>query len=86
MDEPDLLADCTVDRKVPTTLFVVLVYEAFLQCPKALIRANLWSDETKIPREAMLTTRQIYKHQIALGTSAKELETSFVGRLTRGRY
>ena len=75
-----------VDGKVPATALVVTVDEAFLHCPKALMRANLWSDEAKTPRDAMPTAGQIYKDQIALAESAEELEASFVERRAKSLY
>ena len=86
VDEPALLDWYAVDGKVPATALVVTVDEAFLHCPKALMRANLWSDEAKTPRDAMPTAGQIYKDQIALAESAEELEASFVERRAKGLY
>ena len=86
VDEPALLDRYAVDGKVPATALVVTVDEAFLHCPKALMRANLWSDEAKTPRDAMPTAGQIYKDQIALTESAEDLEASFVERRAWGLY
>ena len=86
VDEPALLDRYAVDGKVPATALVVTVDEAFLHCPKALMRANLWSDEAKTTRDAMPTAGQIYKDQIALAESAEELEASFVERRAKGLY
>ena len=86
VDEPALLDRYAVDGKVPATALVVTVDEAFLHCPKALMRANLWLDEAKTPRDAMPTAGQIYKDQIALTESAEDLEASFVERRAWGLY
>lgn len=84
--DADVLADHAVEGKLPKSAIVVSVDEAFLHCPKALLRSKLWSDEAKTPRDAMPTAGQIYKDQIALSESAEELEASFVARRRDGLY
>ncbi len=86
VDDPALLAGYAVKGKVPATAVVVTVDEAFLHCPKALMRSKLWSDEAKTPRDAMLTAGQIYKDQIAMSESAEELEAGFVEKRAKGLY
>ena len=82
----DLLAGYTVKGKVPVTAVVVTVDEAFLHCPKALMRSNLWSDEARTPRDQMPTAGQIYKDQVALSESAEELEAGFTAKRAKGLY
>lgn len=42
--DPDLLARFEVNGKLPRSVMVVSVREAFSHCPKALIRARLWDE------------------------------------------
>jgi hypothetical protein len=86
VDDPELLAGYAVKGKVPATAVVVTVDEAFLHCPKALMRSNLWSDEARTPRDQMPTAGQIYKDQVALSESAEELEAGFVAKRAKGLY
>lgn len=86
VDDPALLAGHAVNGKVPATALVVTVDEAFLHCLKALMRANLWSEEAKTPRDAMPTAGQIYKDQLALAESAEDLEAGFVAKRAKGLY
>lgn len=86
VDDTAVLDGLAVDGKVPKTAIVVSVDEAFLHCPKALIRSDLWSDEARVPRSAMPTAGQIYKDQIALAESAEELEAGFVAGRRKGLY
>ena len=86
VDDPALLATYAVDGKVPATVLVISVNEAFLHCPKALMRANLWSEEARVPRDAMPTAGKIYKDQIALVESAEELEAGFLAKRANGLY
>jgi len=86
VDDPDLLAGYAVKGKVPATAVVVTVDEAFMHCPKALMRSDLWSDEAKTPRDQMPTAGQIYKDQIAMSESAEELEAGFIAKRAKGLY
>ena len=86
VDDPELLAGYAVKGKVPATAVVVTVDEAFLHCPKALMRSNLWSDEARTPRDRMPTAGQIYKDQVALSESAEELEAGFIAKRAKGLY
>ena len=78
VDDAAVLEEFAVGGKLPKTAIVVTVDEAYLHCPKAVIRSKLWSDEAKTPRDAMPTAGQIYKDQIALSKSAEELEEGFI--------
>jgi PPOX class probable FMN-dependent enzyme len=86
VDDDSVLADFVVQGKTPKTAIVVAVDEAYLHCPKALMRSNLWSDDAKVPRGAMPTAGQIYKDQIGLAESAEELEEDFIVRRRKGLY
>lgn len=86
VEDLDLLVGYTVKGKVPVTAMVVTVDEAFLHCPKALMRSNLWSDEARTPRDQMPTAGQIYKDQVALSESSEELEAGFVAKRAKGLY
>jgi len=43
--EPDLRASFEIDGKPPATVIEVSVAECYTQCPKALIRSELWNPE-----------------------------------------
>jgi PPOX class probable FMN-dependent enzyme len=44
-DDPELLAPCAVAGRPPRLGILVAVEEAYTQCPKALIRSELWNPE-----------------------------------------
>src|SRR6516165_7761140 len=50
VDDAELLADCAVDGKVPRLGILVSIEQAYTQCPKALIRSDLWNPEHHIER------------------------------------
>ena len=41
--DPELLAQFAVDGKLPRTVLVVKVKEAYVHCSKALVRADIWN-------------------------------------------
>ena len=43
VDDPELLAGSTVEGKAPKLGILVSVEEAYGQCPKALLRSDLWN-------------------------------------------
>jgi PPOX class probable FMN-dependent enzyme len=59
VDDPELLAPCSVEGKVPRLGILVHVQQAYTQCPKALIRSDLWNPEHHIERSALPSSGQI---------------------------
>jgi hypothetical protein len=45
----------------------VTVEEAFLHCPKALMRARLWDAEAQVPRERLPSGAEMIFDQLNLG-------------------
>lgn len=52
--------------KVPKTLLKVEVREAYLHCPKALMRADLWGDSHRIDRATLPSLSEMVSDQIGL--------------------
>lgn len=55
VEDPELLARCAVDGKAPRLGILVEVEQAYTQCPKAMIRSDLWNpdrhtDPSELPR------------------------------------
>jgi hypothetical protein len=61
VDDPDLLADSEVEGKVPRLGIVVEVEEAYTQCPKALLRSELWNPERHIDRSELPPSGEILR-------------------------
>lgn len=68
--DPALLAPLAMEGKTPKTGLLVNVDEAFLQCPKALVRSRLWDAETQIERSLLPSMGEMMADQIA-GTTAE---------------
>ena len=52
--DPALLDPLAVNGRAPRSGLVVEVEEVFLQCTKALVRARLWADESRVDRKVAL--------------------------------
>jgi PPOX class probable FMN-dependent enzyme len=52
------------ERKPSATVLRITVRKAFFHCAKALMRAQLWSEEAKIDRRSFPTLGQILKDQL----------------------
>jgi len=64
--------------KVPRTLLKIEVREAYLHCPKALMRADLWGDSHKVDRASLPTLSEMVMDQLGMAkpqvTQAQEVE------------
>ena len=64
--------------KVPKTLLKVEVREAYLHCPKALMRADLWGETHRIDRASLPSLSEMVSDQIGLPkpqtTQAEDVE------------
>jgi PPOX class probable FMN-dependent enzyme len=66
--------------KMPKTLLRVAVREAFLHCPKALMRADLWGETHRVERTSLPTLYEMISDQLNLAkpvtTQAAEVENA----------
>jgi uncharacterized protein len=60
-DDRELLEPCAVGGTVPKLGIVVSVHEAYTQCPKALIRSELWDPEHHIERSQLPSSGAILR-------------------------
>jgi hypothetical protein len=60
-DDPELLAPSAVDGRVPALGIVVSIEKAYTQCPKALIRSELWNPERHIKRSQLPSSGAILR-------------------------
>jgi uncharacterized protein len=65
-DDPALAAEFEEFGKLPNTIMRITVEEAFLHCPKAVMRAGLWSDKAKVPRETLPSLAAMVSDQLGL--------------------
>ena len=57
--EPSLLERFPAQGKLPRSVIVVHVERVYFQCPKALVRSDLWNPSKHIERKALPTTGTI---------------------------
>ena len=55
VDDPELLAPCAVEGSMPRLGLLISIEQAYTQCPKALMRSDLWNpahhiDRSELPR------------------------------------
>jgi PPOX class probable FMN-dependent enzyme len=60
-DDPELLAPSAVGGSAPKLGIVVSIEEAYTQCPKALIRSDLWNPERHIDRSELPSSGEILR-------------------------
>ena len=61
VDDAELLAESAVEGKTPQLGILVEVEEAYTQCPKALLRSELWNPERHIDRSELPTSGEILR-------------------------
>jgi PPOX class probable FMN-dependent enzyme len=61
VDDPELLAASEIDGKVPRLGILVAIEEAYTQCPKALLRSELWNPERQIDRSELPPSGEILR-------------------------
>jgi uncharacterized protein len=61
VDDPELLDASEIDGKVPRLGILVAIEEAYTQCPKALLRSELWNPERQIDRSELPPSGEILR-------------------------
>jgi hypothetical protein len=57
--EPELCASFAMQGKLPKCVLVVTAERVYFQCPKALVRSHLWSQDAQIARSELPSTGEI---------------------------
>lgn len=63
-DDDELRQRFEIKGKLPATVLVVQVKQAYLHCPKAIMRAGLWDPSKHIDRKSLPTLGQMISDQI----------------------
>jgi uncharacterized protein len=61
VDDAELLADSEVEGKAPQLGILIEVEEAYTQCPKALLRSELWNSDRHIERSELPSSGEIMR-------------------------
>jgi uncharacterized protein len=81
VDDPELLAASTVEGKEPQLGLLVEVEEAYTQCPKALLRSELWNPERHVDRSELPKSGEILR-----AVADPELDVEEYDEARDGRY
>jgi PPOX class probable FMN-dependent enzyme len=83
IDDPDLLADSAVDGKPPRLGLLVAIDECYPQCPKAMIRSELWNPERHIDRSVLPSSGAIFRSLNDPSFDAEEYDRERAARYNR---
>jgi uncharacterized protein len=83
--DPDLAARFEVKGKVPILVIVVSVATVYFQCPKALVRSDLWNPEKFAERGSVPTAGAIMAG-IVQDVDAAEYDAAYPARLKATLY
>src|ERR1700731_4838988 len=72
--EPNLLAAMEEFGKLPRAVLSIAVHEAYFHRGKALMRAKLWSSETRVERAGFPSISQVIHDQTKLGEPESQAE------------
>jgi PPOX class probable FMN-dependent enzyme len=61
INDPELLRPSAIEGKLPRLGLLVHIHQAYTQCPKALIRSDLWNPEHHIERSELPSSGQILR-------------------------
>jgi PPOX class probable FMN-dependent enzyme len=84
-DDDDLRQRFAVDGKLPATVVLVTVREAYLHCAKALMRSRLWDPDAQVDRSELPSMGRMLKDQIG-HTEAAEDQDVMVERYRKVLY
>jgi hypothetical protein len=83
VDDPDLLAPSEVEGKAPRLGLLVTVEEAYTQCPKALIRSDLWNPDKHVARDELPRSGEILRAVADPALDVEEYEDARAERYRR---
>jgi PPOX class probable FMN-dependent enzyme len=83
VDDPELLAASAVEGKAPRLGILVDVEEAYTQCPKALLRSELWNPERHVDRSALPSSGEILRAIADPELDVEEYEEARTARYRR---
>ena len=83
VDDREVLEPSVVEGKVPRLGILVSIREAYTQCPKALIRSDLWNPEHHLERSELPTSGQILRSLHGEGFDANGYDRERAARYAR---
>ena len=82
VEDPELLAPCAVEGKVPKLGLRIEVDEAYTHCPKAFLRAQLWDPDRYADRSELPSSGELMR-SVGADVDPKEYDAERAERYTR---
>lgn len=83
---PDLLDRFAVGGNAPRSVIVVAVEAVYFQCSRALVRADIWNPEKRLPRTALPSTGTILAALSAERFEAEDYDRALPARVRSSLY
>jgi PPOX class probable FMN-dependent enzyme len=84
--DPELIARFPFRGTLPRTVIVVTAEHVYFQCPKALVRSDLWNPDKRIDRKALPSTGTIMASITAGKMGGAEYDRAYPERLKATIY
>jgi uncharacterized protein len=81
--DEELLAASAVEGRTPKLGILIEVEEAYTQCPKALLRSDLWNPEKHVDKADLPSTGEIFRVIHGAGFDAEEYDAAGAARYAR---
>ena len=85
LDDEPLRAEHVMRGRAPATVIRVAVRDAYLHCAKAVMRARLWHEDSKVERSTLPSMGRMLKDQIG-STAPAETREEMVARYEAQLY
>jgi PPOX class probable FMN-dependent enzyme len=83
---PDLIERFSIRNTLPRTVIVVRTESVYFQCPKALVRSELWNPDKHISRKALPSTGTILADVTAGMINGEQYDLEYPERLRTTIY
>jgi uncharacterized protein len=84
--DPDLRASFNMEGKAPRSIIVVTADRVYTQCPKALVRSDLWNPAKHAEKSALPTSGEIMQALTKGKIDGKEYDVAYPARLRETIY
>ncbi len=83
---PDLLARFPAQGKLPRSVIVMTVERVYFQCPKAIVRSELWNPARHLPRSALPSSGTILAALTRGAVGGADYDAAYPARLAETIY
>ncbi len=84
--DPELCASFTMEGKAPRCVIVVTADRVYTQCPKALVRSDLWNPSKHVPKSALPSSGEIMQALTKGKIDGQQYDAAYPARLKETIY